>query len=661
MSDNRLVRIGIANVNTTVGDFRGNMVRAFGFARQSMKNPCDIVVFPEMTIPGYPPEDLVQWDGFIEGQWQELQKFVTLTGQLPYRTVYAIGVVVPYLGTLYNCAAIVAGGKILGLVPKEKLPTYGEFYEGRTLGLGYQDLTGEFRGVPFGDLIFDCGFATIGCEICEDLWSGDGPMKRRAYSGAEIILNLSASPYRAGVVGTRSEMIPTRAGDNQVVLVYANLIGGNGALVFDGGGFINQNGVMLATAERWKETLTTAIVDLSQTTRRRFQNSTWRSDQRLWLQHNQATRKILWQEPLGVREPLCMRISTSFSYLMPKPRVMGDIRDTYFRDQIEVCKLGLRDYFEKTKAFKRIIIALSGGKDSMITLVFAYMVALTKFGHLPEEERKAAIKDFIWCISMPTKFNTTTTRRLSADICERFGVTFKEISIQDAVELEVAKITALLPEGYDTNPETNPAWDLTLQNAQARVRGEIMQNLANAVGGFWLQTSNMSEKAQGYTTVGGDMMGGYSLIANMAKTNVIALLEYLRDNYVGYEFLEKLLATVASAELKDNQADEKDLMPFEIIDACTVLFVGHKLMPVEIHERLCWQFEAKYGRQQLSFWVRRFIRNFFKSIFKWVQCPESVHQGTVDLERERMLQIPVVQSIQWVQGDLDRLEALEKN
>jgi NAD+ synthase (glutamine-hydrolysing) len=258
---------------------------------------------------------------------------------------------------------------------------------------------------------------------------------------------------------------------------------------------------------------------------------------------------------------------------------------------------------------------------------------------------------------MPSKFNSNTTQDISRDICNRFGVTFMEVPIQEAVDREIEAVQATLPVNYDFNPKTNRDWRQTLQNNQARIRGMRMWNWSNAQRGFWLQTSNMSEKAVGYTTIGGDMMGCYSLIANMPKTVVIALLTHMKDNLPGYEFLDNLLKTEASAELEDDQADEKDLMPFPVLDACINLFAGMKLMPVEVYTRVCEQFDSKYTKLQLLIWVRRFINLFMHSIYKWVQCPESTHIGSLDLDRERALQLQVVHSMSWL--EMEKLDEIE--
>src|SRR5262245_51091292 len=190
----RLIRIAIANVNTTVGAVRSNVDRAIALAKEAASDGATIACFPEQLIAGYSPEDLVQWRAFVDAQWAELERFARETKDLA--TVFALGLTVARGSHLYNSAALVHAGKILGVVPKEKLPTYNVFYEARVFARGTPGLVDQVGGVPFGDLVFDLDFGAIALEVCEDLWSPDGPMRRRSYAGAEVVVNVSASPFR---------------------------------------------------------------------------------------------------------------------------------------------------------------------------------------------------------------------------------------------------------------------------------------------------------------------------------------------------------------------------------------------------------------------------------------------------------------------------------
>jgi NAD+ synthase (glutamine-hydrolysing) len=487
-----LIKIGFASLDTIVGAFYSNMAKVMAYARDMAAQKCTVGCFQEQVISGYPCEDLVQWNGFVAAQWRRLERFAETTAQLEFPTVFALGLTVKDGGHVYNCAAVVCSGKILGIVPKEMLPAYGVFYESRTFTRGVPGRVTQVHGVPFGDLIFKFPFGTLAVEVCEDIWSADGPMRRRAYSGAELVINVSASPWRAGVVETRREMIATRAADNVVTVVYVNQVGGNDSLVFDAGGFINQCGRMLVEAPRWRESLTTQVIDLEVTARLRHENTTWRTDCENFLRAYQPVQTIV--------SPVGPEADAQYDYprqkqdgVFLKPAEPRDFREEYFDDLLQATTTGLAGYFEKTGAFKRIGIALSGGKDSSLTLIIAWLYAQQKFADLLETPRRVAIRDFIHCFSLPTRFNTDTTKSIAQKLSEELGVTFKEIAIEEAFEREVKEAQAMLgPEQELTNA--------TLQNIQARLRGMRMWNWANSAQGMWLQTGNMSEKAVGYTT-----------------------------------------------------------------------------------------------------------------------------------------------------------------
>ncbi len=700
----RLIKLGLANLNTTVGALRSNADKVTDFAKRMAAERCTVGCFQEQVISGYPAEDLVQWRSFVDAQWEQLLRIAQATRGFDFPTVFTIGLTVSDSGNLYNAAAVLCGGKVLGVVPKEKLPTYGVFYENRVFARGIPGRVVELNGtspplppspdrrggswgeVPFGDLIFRFPFGIMVVEVCEDIWSPDGPMRRRAYSGAELVVNISASPWRAGVTNTRREMISTRASDYQVTLAYVNEVGGNDSLVFDGGGYINQNGRMLMEAPRWREGLATQIVDLDRTSRLRHENTTWRTDCEAYLRQNPAVRVIESQNGPEANQPgHAYPTPAHKNFFLPAPEPPVHPREEFFQDLVEALVAGL-DYFVKTKAFKKIGIALSGGKDSTLTLVIAYLFAERHFEKLNGSSRQAAIRDFIHCFSMPSKYNSETTQNISRTICQELGVTLHEVPIDDAMPREEEATRAMLkspesgvrsleskeehrrsvgrqlrdsaaltPDSGLQTPDSELS-DLTRQNIQTRIRGMRMWNWANQAGGMWLQTSNMSEKAVGYTTIGGDMMGAYSLIANLPKTVVIELLRHLEGRY-GWKGLRDVLATTASAELKPDQEDEKDLMPFPVLDACFALFAGEKLQVSEVYQaiRQMWTdddlkaMDSSYQPGKLEEWVRKFARLFVGSIFKWVQTPQAVHLGTLDLDRERALQLPVVQSREWLE------------
>jgi NAD+ synthase (glutamine-hydrolysing) len=632
----RLIRIAVANVNTTVGAVRSNVDRALAIARQADADAATIVAFPEQLVAGYSPEDLVQWRAFVDAQWRELERFAGETRDLA--SAFALGLTVARGAHLYNCAALVHRGAILGVVPKEKLPTYNVFYEARVFARGAPGLVDEVRGVPFGDLVFDFDFGSVALEVCEDLWSPDGPMRRRSYAGAEVIVNISASPYRLGIIATRREMIATRAGDNQCAVVYANLVGANDGLVFDGGGFVAQNGRMAFERPRYEEGFGAVNVDLDRTRRLRNENTTWRADQETFAAASPSIRRVAVSSATAGREGLAYPVPANKSFFLPGPARTPAPREEFCEDLLDALALGVGDYFEKTGAFKTIGVALSGGRDSLLCLYVARRWIRRRFGHLGAEAERAKAREILRAFFMPSRYSSKETHVAAEQAAKDLDAPFAVISIDHAFESELAAVEAMLQPGEALT-------QLARQNVQARVRAGRMWTWANSSSGLFLQTSNMSEKAVGYTTIGGDMEGAISVIANVPKTVVSYLLDYLLEES-GYEGIRLTLKKPASAELADDQEDEKDLMPFPVLDACFALYAGEKMSPAEVRDVLYAMF-PEHDRARVEAWAARFARLFTQSIYKWVQTPLCLHVGNLDLDRERALQLPVVQRTEW--------------
>jgi NAD+ synthase (glutamine-hydrolysing) len=657
----RLIRIALCTVNTTVGAVDSNLAKILTRAREAAEDHATVAVFPEQIIAGYAPEDLVQWRAFVAAQWTALEAFARGTASLS--TVFALGLTVADGPSLYNCAAVVHGGKILGLVPKEKLPTYNVFYEARTLAHGRAGLHSTVHGVPLGDLLFDFDFGCLAVEVCEDIWSPDGPMRRRSYAGAELVLNLSASPYRLGVYDTRKEMIATRASDNQVAIAYVNIVGANDGLIFDGGGFVSQGGRLALEAPRFREGVFCTNVDLDRTLRLRTENTTWRSDRAAFVAQNPSAAFVaqnpafVAQNPAFVaqgapegaiahvrsehptkRTQLNYPVPANQSFFLPIEAPAPSVRTVFAEELLDALALGIGDYFEKTGAFKTIGVALSGGRDSLLCLILARRYVDRRFAHLDAAGRDVQAREILRGFFMPTRYSSAETRAAAKQTAEDLCVPYAEVSIDDSFEQELKHIEAMLQPGETIT-------GLARQNIQARVRAQRMWTWANSAGGLFLQTSNMSEKAVGYTTIGGDMEGALSVIANVPKTVVNYLLDYLLET-TKLPCIALTLKKPASAELADNQEDEKDLMPFPVLDACFALYAGEKMDPSEVVQVICAMF-PKHEPAQLEAWARRFARLFSQSIYKWVQMPLCLHVGNLDLDRERALQLPVVQRTEW--------------
>ena len=622
----RLAKLAVASVSPTVGAVRSNVDRLLLVAREMADADVTIGAFPEQAVGGYPPEDLVQWPGFLIGQRTELERFAKETSEA--KTVFVIGFAVSAAGQIFNAAAVVHRGRIAGIVPKEKLPTYNVFYEGRTFSRGGPGLALDADGVPLGDYRFAFDFGDVAVEVCEDAWSPDGPMRRRCYSGSEIVVNVSTSPYRMGVDSTRREMLATRAADNQALLLYANAVGGQDGLIYDGGGFIFQNGRLVFEAPRFTEGWWSTVVDLDRTRRLRLENTTWRSDCEAFRLLQPIVPVIRVDEATPAFSAFAYPAPDGGNFFLPAAAGGGqktDPRERALDDLFEALAIGVKSYYEKTGAFKSLGIALSGGRDSMLTLLVAWR-ASQLMGGTP-----------MFAFYMPSKHSGSDTKMAAEVLANELGVTLQTVPIHEAIEREIEATVEMLGGQQPT--------ELTRQNIQARIRGQRMWNWANTSGALFLQTGDMSEKAVGYTTIGGDLEGALSVIANVPKTVVIALLHRLETRF-GFKGVSATLDTDPGPELADKQVAEYELMPFQILDACLHLYAGEKMSPDEVGAALKVLF-PDYPADTLAGWAVRFTTLFSQSIYKWVQSPLSLHVGSLDLDRERALQMPVVQRNEW--------------
>lgn len=644
----RLVKVGIANIDTKVKAFQANADKVIRIVEQAGREKYTVVAFPEQTIFGYSPEDLVEWTHLVQAQIDILHKIAQASRSSS--TVFVLGATVPHNSNLYNCAVVIQAGRFLGVVPKQELPNYNVFYEQRNFTPGKPGVNSTLdcnglNGVPFGDMIFDFDFGKMGTEVCEDIWSPTGPMGRRTKAGAELIINISASPYRIGVLNTRREMVSTRSGDNLATVVYANLIGANDGLVFDGGGFVANCGRIVYEAPRFTEQLSGYVVDLDVSKRKRIENTTWRTD----AENNRQAINVI---PLGrtnstvsLRNGLSYPVPVGQSFFLP-PAKKDELG---FADEIlDAIAWGIGGYYEKCASFKHIGIALSGGRDSLLALICANRWVNLKYAHLSQDERNAISRKLIHTFYMPTKFSSKDTERAAAVSAEQYHSTHTVTSVQEEFELQLRKHVEMIPGGGALERATR-------QNIQARIRAARMWTWANNCHGMYIQTGNMTEKVMGYFTMGGDSEGALAIISNLPKT----VINYVLNVLHGYENLNPesaiglTILKPASAELDDNQEDERDMIPyprkydkpkdaFRILDSCMYLVIGEKMSVAEATEVLIQMF-PEHDKDYLRFAALHFAKMFGRNIFKWKQSPTSLHLGNLDLDHSRALQVPVIQ------------------
>lgn len=647
----RLVKVGIANIDTKVKAFKANAAKAIRIIEQATEEDYTVVAFPEQTLFGYSPEDLVEWTHLVQAQLKSLRSIVSATQGT--NTVFVVGATIPFKANLYNCAVVIQGGMVLGIVPKQELPNYNVFYEQRNFTPGKPEMNekttwvGLFGAdahsyvIPFGDIVFDFDFGKMAVEVCEDIWSPTGPMGRRTKAGAELVVNISASPYRIGVLNTRREMVSTRSGDNLAAVVYANLVGANDGLVFDGGGFVANCGRLVYEAPRFKEQLSGVVVDLNTSRRKRIENTTWRTD----AENNKLNLEIKKSSTSTIRNMLKYPVPAGQSFFLPaekKPEVG-------FVDEIlDAIAWGIGGYFEKVGTFKHIGIALSGGRDSLLALICARRWIDLKYSDLSFAERNEISKKLIHTFYMPTKFSSKETELAAEIAAGDYRSTHTVTSIQDEFELQLKKHVEMIPGGGELDK-------LTRQNIQARIRASRMWSWANSCHGMYIQTGNMTEKVMGYFTMGGDSEGALAIISNLPKTVINYILAKLaeKEDPTALGAIAATIAKPASAELDNDQEDEKDMIPypakynkpkdaFRILDACMYLIIGEKMSLAEAAEVLIQLF-PEHEKDYLKFAVGHFAKMFGRNVFKWKQSPTSLHLGNLDLDHSRALQIPVIQ------------------
>jgi NAD+ synthase (glutamine-hydrolysing) len=515
----RRLRIAMAQINTTVGDFDGNVKKILGAIDTARNLKADIVTLPELAVCGYPPEDLLFKPQFIQANLQSLQKIVEAS--------QGITVVVGYVdsdGDIYNAAALISDGKLVGNYHKMYLPNYGVFDENRYFRAGSECPVYVINGIG------------IGINICEDIWYEAGPATVQAYAGAEVIINISASPYHAGKGESREKMIATRATDNVAIFAYNNLVGGQDELVFDGHSLlIDERGNMITRGKQFEEDFIVADLDIEAVFRARLHDPRWRKESPLigktgW----QQTKTIVSQTPAnGPKPPLKPRHITA---LDPAAEVY------------QALVLGTRDYIHKN-GFQKVVIGLSGGVDSAIVAT----IAVDALG-----------KDNVIGISMPSRYSSTGSVTDTQKLTQNLGITLKTIPIEKPFQ---AYLDTLAESFAGVKP------DIAEENLQARVRGNLLMALSNKFGWLVLTTGNKSEMATGYTTLYGDMAGGFAVIKDVPKTLVYKITKY-RNSLAGFDLIPAaIIEKPPSAELRPEQKDSDSLPVYEILDAILTAYV----------------------------------------------------------------------------------------
>ncbi|KRT64997.1 MAG: NH(3)-dependent NAD(+) synthetase, NAD+ synthase (glutamine-hydrolysing) [Candidatus Dadabacteria bacterium CSP1-2] len=524
------IRVGLGQIDVTVGDLDGNLRKILKYIELAKKLGVNILCFPELAITGYPPEDLLLKPSFIEDNLEALAKVSNAT-----EGVTLIVGFVDRKEDIYNAAAIIHNKKLVDVYHKRYLPNYGVFDENRYFQSGYRAPVYKLGGVIFG------------VNVCEDIWYPGDPTREQALLGdAQIIINISSSPYYVSKVKSRERMLSVRASDYSVIVVFCNLIGGQDELVFDGHSVvIGEGGDIIARAPGFKEELLVADISPSRVFRSSLHDPRKRKEkQALWRESKQAeVIEITEEEPLRNSRP---RIA-------PKVEEILRPEEEVFRALV----LGTRDYVTKN-GFKKVVIGLSGGIDSSLVAGIAV---------------EALGKENVIGVSMPSRYTSSGSITDAEKLSGNLGIELITVPI----EKSFSAYLDLFTQAFSGKKQ-----DVTEENLQARIRGNILMALSNKFGWLVLTTGNKSETSVGYCTLYGDMAGGFAVIKDVPKTFVYRIAEFY-NNWKGKEIIPKtVLEKPPSAELRPNQKDTDSLPPYEILDPILKAYVEDDLSIEEI-------------------------------------------------------------------------------
>jgi NAD+ synthase (glutamine-hydrolysing) len=510
------MRLALAQIDTTVGDLDGNRERILSGLNEARAAAADIVLFPELAITGYPPEDLLLRPSFIRAAERSLGEIAREARGL----VAFVGT--PHLERdLYNACAVCAGGEVKAIYRKRFLPNYGVFDEHRYFAPG-RDL-----------FLLEHGDVLLGPTVCEDIWQPGPPATDLSLAGAQLIVNISASPFHVGKEREREQMLQTRARDNVCFVAFVNAVGAQDELVFDGHSVVlDDEGEVLARAPGFEETLLVVDIEPQEAVGRRLRD---------------VRRRSLESEREAVPDVPVVHIGSPQSSRQPVAADVAPMLDELEQMRLAL-ELGLRDYVDKN-GFDDVVVSVSGGIDSALTAA----IACEALG--PER---------VHCVSMPSRFSSEGTREDARRLTDSLGAGFLELPIEPIVE---SFLETLAPVFEGREP------DITEENLQARVRGVLLMGLSNKFGWLVVATGNKSELSVGYATLYGDMAGGFALLKDVFKTDVFRLAKYLNERSGTEVIPQSIIDRPPSAELRANQLDEDSLPPYSDLDRVLEAYV----------------------------------------------------------------------------------------
>ena len=600
------MRLALCQMNATVGDIRGNVERIRAGQRAAREVQADLVVFPELALTGYPPEDLLLREDFLARARSALEELAAGT-----RGPIAVVGFPERAEDVYNAAAVLAEGEIRAIYRKVHLPNYGVFDEQR-----------YFKAGPAGAVI-DVGAERLGLTVCEDIWEPGPPATEEALAGATLILNISASPYHAGKGAERERMFAQRARDNLAYVAFCGLVGGQDELVFDGHScVIDHTGLTIARAGQFREELLVCDVDLEPAAAARLRDSGHRPAGRSPTASAARILPSLPAPPRDGRPPL------------PGAASLAEPLEPVEAEVYAALTLGLRDYVGKN-GFEHVVLGLSGGIDSAL-------VACLAVDALGAERVSVAV--------MPSRYSSSETQDDARAVAGTLGVDIHELPIDSVLDAYLEALREELARGPAqpssaeadiaapaalgaSGPARGRGEDLTEENLQARIRGNLLMALSNRFGWLVLTTGNKSEMSVGYSTLYGDLAGGFAVIKDVPKTLAYRLARW-RNSPAGARggvsdpIPASILERPPTAELRPDQRDEDSLPAYELLDR---ILHGY----IELHQ----------GREELiqqglpAAEVERTIRLVDLAEYKRRQAPPGVKVTERAFGRDRRMPI----------------------
>ncbi|MEX2226352.1 MAG: NAD+ synthase [Dehalococcoidia bacterium] len=571
----RTLRVALAQIDTTIGDLEGNAARIAASIDRARDLAVDLVAFPELAITGYPPEDLLLRRSFVTDNLAALDRVAA--------AVHGITAVVGFVdvdddGEIFNAAAVLHDRRIVGRYHKQFLPNYGVFDENRYFQEGASSPVFVIAGVD------------VGVNICEDIWYPTGPSRLQALAGAEVIVNINGSPFHRGKVQNREAMIRTRATDHAVAVCYVNAVGGQDELVFDGQSVIyDERGELLARGAAFREDLVVCDIDVEGVFQTRLRDPRRRKERREELRHADVPRIAVSAAPLTADKPAV------------SPRIAPLLEPV--AEVWEALVLGVRDYFGKT-GFDTALVALSGGIDSSLVAAIA---------------AEALGGDHVVGVSMPSRFSSEHSKSDARALAEKIGMRYMTIPIEQTFSSTLETLSEAFADTEFGTAE---------ENLQARIRGNILMALSNKYGWLVLTTGNKSEMATGYSTLYGDMAGGFAVIKDVPKTLVWELSRY-RNRTADREIIpEAVITKPPSAELRPDQLDTDSLPPYDVLDPILEAYVEEDR---SIDEIVAAGFDEAL--------VRRVVQMVDRNEYKRRQAPPGIKITPRAFGRDRRLPI----------------------